>query len=129
MNSYVVDASAWLEYFEGTEKGALVKSLLEGAATKLYTSAFTLAELRSVAERRNKSYVGKIYEMVTKLSVVSDLTVILSLQAGSIHAMARAKIKDFPMGDAVVVSLARSMDCRIISTDTHFKLFAEAIVF
>ena len=43
MSKYIVDSSAWIEYFAGTEKGRKIKDLIVGK--ELFTTGIIVAEV------------------------------------------------------------------------------------
>lgn len=50
--SYLVDSSAWVEYFDGTPAGAKVKQILEDPSIECFTCGMVISEVISKAARR-----------------------------------------------------------------------------
>ena len=128
MTSYIVDSSAWIEYFDGSEKGAKVQKIIEATDTTLFISAITLSEMVSVSKRKKKSYSPRIHELLSSVAIIKELTVSQAVNSGQIHAEARESNKKISLSDAILVSLSRELNCLIISTDSDFKQFPEAVV-
>jgi predicted nucleic acid-binding protein len=127
MTSYIIDASAWIEYFDGSLKGSKIKHLMEAEDSRLISSTITIAELTSVAQRQGKDYCKVIAKMVSEMSRIEPISFDLAADAGTFHANSRKKGK-LSLSDAVLVVLSRSTNSRIISTDSDFSTFKEAIV-
>ncbi|HZY93736.1 MAG TPA: AbrB/MazE/SpoVT family DNA-binding domain-containing protein [Candidatus Bathyarchaeia archaeon] len=54
MTRYVVDAYAWIEYLDGSARGARVRDLLEDSDNTILASVVKLAELISEFIRKNR---------------------------------------------------------------------------
>lgn len=127
MTKLVVDASAWIEYFEGSFIGKEFKDYIENADNEVWTSSVTVAELVSKA-------VQKSLNMPIVVSGLKSLTNIdspeygVAFSAGQIHADIRKSVKKFSLTDAFVLATARSKGARILTCDYDFKGFKEAIL-
>src|SRR3989442_4368627 len=73
MTRYVVDAYAWIEYLDGSPRGARVRDLLEDPANTIHTSAVTLAELvsKSLRTRRDPKTAIAAVESNSTLHTIS----------------------------------------------------------
>jgi predicted nucleic acid-binding protein len=127
LNSYVVDAWAWIEYLIGSEYGSKVDALLEEEGNEFYTCAVTLAETISKVAREGKN-VEVAYSLLLSNSQIIDADEELSKCAGELHAEMRRKQKDFGLADSYVLATARKLKSKILTGDAHFKGLAEAIL-
>jgi predicted nucleic acid-binding protein len=122
----VVDAYAWIEYLDGTARGAKVRDLLEDHRNTATTSTVTLAEVLSKFIRK-----GKDHELA--LRAIEDNTALepvdtgLAKLAGELHAEQKRKIQDFGLADAFVLATARKKSAKILTGDPHFETIPETV--
>ncbi|MBI4438722.1 PIN domain-containing protein [Candidatus Woesearchaeota archaeon] len=124
MNRLIIDASAWIEYFTGTQKGARVRELL--ADSEVYTTSISLAEVSSKFKRSRLDpweAAGIILSNSKMLNTEDEL----SVNAGILHAEIRASNPKFSLSDAYILRAARDSKARIVTADTDFKGFKETI--
>ena len=124
---YVIDATAWIEYFIGSERGKKVKEILDSNENEIFSSIITLTEVVSVTKRENRDAEEK-YRDVLNLSNMHFINLELAKEAGILHAEIKKKIKDFGLADVFVLLTARKLGAKIITGDPHFKTFKEAIL-
>lgn len=117
---YLIDTYAWVEYFIGSDKGRVVKRLVEGENHIIFTPECCLAELKGWAMRENIDF-ETIYQIVRKLSGIQCITTNDWLDAASIRSDMRKNMKDFGMMDALIVAQQKRLGCNIVSGDLHFK--------
>jgi len=127
LNSYVVDAWAWIEYLIGTKRGDKLKQILDEEKNEVYTCALTIAEVVSKVAREGRN-ADAAYETLVGNSQVIDIDEELSKQAGLLHAEMRRTEKDFGIADAYVLATARKLEAKVLSGDKHFK-HAKDVVF
>ena len=127
MNSYVVDAWAWIEYLIGSEYGSKVDAILEDESNQIYTCAVTLSEIISRVAREGKD-VEVAYSLLLSNSQIIDANEELSRSAGELHAEMRQKQKDFGLADSYVLATARKLKAKILTGDPHFKDLPEAVL-
>ena len=122
----MVDAYAWIEYLDGTARGAKVRDLLEDARNTATTSTVTLAEVLSkfIRNRRDPALASKAIEDNTALEPVDTG---LAKLAGELHAEQRKKIRDFGLADAFVLATARKKSAKVLTGDPHFESIPEAV--
>jgi len=127
MTRYVVDAYAWVEYLDGSPRGARVRDLLEDQANTIHTSAVTLAELvsKSLRTRRDPKTAITAVESNSTLHPISPA---LATLAGELHAEEKKRKKDFGLADAFVLATARNRSCKVLTGDPHFKDVPEAVM-
>ena len=127
MTRFVIDAYAWIEYLEGSEKGKKVSEIVEDKSNELFTSSTTVAEIISKFLRTSKD-VKIALTAVDTLSVIIMIDREISTLAGHIHFEAKKKFKDFGMLDAFVAATAKSVNAKILTGDNDFKNFKEAVM-
>jgi len=122
----VVDAYAWIEYLDGTARGAKVRDLLEDARNTATTSTVTLAEVLSkfIRNRRDPTLASKAIQDNTALEPVDTG---LAKLAGELHVEQRKKIRDFVLADAFVLATARKKSAKVLTGDLHFETIPEAV--
>ena len=127
MTRYVIDAYAWIEYLDGSSRGAKVRDLLENPANTILTSAITLAELVSKSLRAKRDPKTAI-KAVESNSTLNPISFALASLAGEVHAEEKKRKKDFGLADALVLATARNRSCKVLTGDPHFKDVPEAIM-
>ncbi len=127
MNSYVVDAWAWVEYLIGSERGTKVKEILENESNEIYTCAVTLAEIVSKVAREEKD-VEIAYSLLLSNSQIIDADEELSRNAGELHAEMRQILKDFGLADSYVLATARKLKSIILTGDAHFNNLTNVVL-
>lgn len=127
MNKFVLDAYAWLEYFEGSNKGQLIREFLMNNKNFYFVNKLTFAEVISVVKRKGLN-VGIASNAMATLSKVYDGDVSFYLEAGLLHAEIKKKIKDFGLADAFVLLTARKLNAKVITGDSHFKSFKNEVL-
>jgi len=121
MTRYVVDSYAWIEYLEGSAKGAAVERLLEGAEAT-YTPTPVVAEVTSKAIRTGKD-PSVAWQVMRAWSQVLPLDADAARAASALHAQQRKRTSDFAMTDAVVLAFARKLNATVLTGDPHFRGF------
>jgi predicted nucleic acid-binding protein len=122
----ILDSSAWMEYFMGTDKGKKVKQLVE-SSKELHTSPIILAEIYSKSIRiEQEAKARQRVEFVLKRTSVIEVNEKIGIEAGSIHAEGKQKAKDFGLADALILASARSKKVKVLTSDRHLKFFDSA---
>ena len=124
---YVVDAYAWIEYLDGTSRGAEVRDIIEEPRNQCTTSAVTLAEVVSKFTRKGRDPKPALRALEDN-STLQAADTELALLAGEIHAELRKSVKDFGLADSFVLATARSKGSKVLTGDPHFKTVAEAVM-
>ena len=127
MTRFVVDAYAWIEYFEGSEKGKKFSEIIEDNSNELFTSSATSSEVISKFLRVKKD-VKIALTAIDTLSTIAVINQELGIEAGFIHYEAKKKNKEFGMLDAFVAATAKKLGAKILTGDPHFKGFKEVVM-
>ena len=123
---YIIDAFAWMAYLEGGDKGVKVNSLLTGN-NEIFAIPTTISEVVSKVKRKGGN-TENAYNAIINNSTIINLTPNIAKQSGLSHANIRKKIPHFGLADALILEVARKIEAKIITGDTHFKSFKEAII-
>ena len=123
----MVDTYAWIEYLDGSPKGARVRDIVEDTENSIITSPITIAEISSkyIRMRRDPACALVMLQNNSSIPPVDSKT---ARSAGEIHAEQRKTQKNFPLADAFVAATARIERSKILTGDPHFKGFPEAIM-
>jgi predicted nucleic acid-binding protein len=122
-----VDTYAWIEYLDGSPKGAKVRDIVEDSENSIITSPITIAEIASKYIRMRRDPTRALVELQNS-SNIPNVDSKAARLAGEIHAEQRKTQKDFPLADAFVAATARVERSKILTGDPHFKNFLEAIM-
>jgi len=127
MTNYVIDAYAWIEYFEGSEEGEKVKEIIEDRKNEIFTCSVTVSEIISkfIRSGKDKDIAVKAIRAFSKIISADDE---ICIRTGQLHAEIKRKIKDFGLADAFVLATSNKFGAKILTGDSHFKDFKEAIL-
>ncbi|MBI5391180.1 PIN domain-containing protein [Candidatus Woesearchaeota archaeon] len=123
MSKLVVDASAWLEYLDGSSDGQCVKDLITDA--ELFTSSICLAEVIARMIRRGLSS-DVANESLTNLSTIIPIDAQLAREGGKLYAELRKTKPKIALSDAITLAVARKKAAKILTFDTDFQSIPEA---
>jgi len=116
----IVGSYAWIEYFEGSKKGLLVKEILENEGNEILCSALTVSEIVSKVERTEKDS-AQFFEALLAMSKILKIDENIARDAGKRHAVIRKKVKNFGLADAFILAQGEKEGAKILSGDKHFK--------
>ena len=127
----VIDTYAWIELLIGSEKGNIVKELIENAE-EVYTPSTVLAETarKLLRECTNENTINEWLEIITASSVITQVDSTTALEAAKCHQELTQKAKISKLNtpslfDAIVYATAKINQCKIITGDEHFKNLPE----
>ena len=126
MTKYVIDAYAWIEYLNGSEKGKKFGEIIEDNENELFTSSATVGEIISKVLRQNKD-IRVALNFINNFSTIIGVNQEIGVLAGQIHFEAKKKNKEFGMLDAFLAATARKINAKILTGDEHFKNFKDAV--
>jgi predicted nucleic acid-binding protein len=127
MSKLILDSSAWIEYFMGSDKGKKVRAHLAKA------NAFTIITGVTVAEICKK-FLQTSQPSETLITALRMMTKLVTIDYKAGEDTARIVIKQrqtrpkFSTADAHIVAIARQHNVRIITCDTDFLDIPEATV-
>ena len=115
--SYVVDTSAWIEYFSATDKGLKIKQLIE--QEEIATSITALLEIADKFERENRRF-DICLRFVQKRAVILPLTIELALAAAKLKKKQREKREKFSISDGAHLATAIEEGAVLLTADNDF---------
>ncbi len=127
MNKLVVDSSAWLEYFFGTEKGKKVRTHLAKMKTFIPITGITVAEVCKRYLRQNQSPEFAL-NALRSLTILDPFDYELGEATAQIVIQQRKSHTKFSTADAHIVALARKHKAKILTCDYDFIGIPEAII-
>lgn len=124
---YLLDTSAWIEYLEGSQIGEKVSKILQSSECEIVTISLIIAETISKVKRKGGD-VESAYNILTSSSVLIDTDKRIAKESGILHAKEKEKNDKFSLADAIIATTAKAHNLKIVTKDTHFKYFKEAIL-
>ena len=117
---FVIDSSAWIEYFEGTTLGKKYAEIIEGELNIIITPRIVLAEVYSKHLRQNADALKARFAMES-FSMPADEDNELYFDAAKIHAELRKIYKTISLADAIVIAVSRRNNAKLVTKDFHQK--------
>jgi hypothetical protein len=117
---YVIDSYAWVEYFNGSKKGEVLKKLFLEEKNRFFTVSCCLAEIKSWAIKNNQNF-DNILNIIKANSEILNLNENDWILAGEERTEQRIKQKDFGLIDSTILIKQKELTCKIITGDLHFK--------
>lgn len=114
----LLDTSAWVELFLGTEKGITVKNVL--AAERCYTAMSTLSEIVNWALKERLEH-SLLIDIISKLSLVIALDKEVATLAGRLNFEIKRNNKKWGMLDSFVLATGMLYDLKVLAKDQDFK--------
>ncbi|HIH42404.1 TPA: type II toxin-antitoxin system VapC family toxin [Candidatus Woesearchaeota archaeon] len=127
MNNFVIDASAWVEYFSGTEAGERVKSIVESNNNVIYTNIITIAEL-SCHFKRKKVMFSEARKVIISLSAIYYPDLAFADEIGELYLQMRGLNKKISLADVFIILTAKKIGAKIVTGDYYFKILKEVIL-
>ena len=124
-NKYLLDSSAWIEYFAGTEKGMKIKQFINDA--QIYTTGVIVAEV-STHFLKKGLHAGEAISAIRSLAQLVHFDFNLGQKSAEIYIKERKTQGKFGLADAHVVATARTVQAKLITCDYDFLSISEAIV-
>jgi predicted nucleic acid-binding protein len=114
----LLDTSAWVEFFEGTDKGKRVKTVLE--QDKCYTSMVSLAEVTNWSLKENKE-TAFLIDTITKLSTVINIDNEIAVLAGRLNFERKQRNKKWGMLDSLILATGMVYNLKLLAKDPDYK--------
>ncbi len=122
----VYDTYAWIEYFRGSDKGAVVKRLLE--SHEGYTPSIVLAEVARKYRREgfNEDDILKRLLFIVGRTEVVTIDIEISLKASEIYLellelSKKLRLRTPSLADAIVYSIALLKQDKLVTGDKLFR--------
>ncbi len=123
--SYIIDTSAWIEYFKASEMGEAAKEFIESehSVTPTIVVSEISRKLRKDIDLGNETREGRLrrLEFIRSTSRILDLDFEIALEAGEINEDLKAEAKGWGLADSIVFCTARSLKGKVITGDEHFR--------
>jgi predicted nucleic acid-binding protein len=123
---YIIDAFAWIEYLEGSEKGRKVYDVLNSDSENLVL-LITISEVVSKIKRKSMNY-ELAYESMIKNAKIFDIIPRIAKEAGLLHAQYRKEMPQFGIVDALLITTAKHLGAKVMTGDQHFKQFKNVVL-
>lgn len=127
MNNFVIDAYAWVEYFDGTLLGEKVKEIIENPENSIFTNIITIAELASHFKRKKYDF-DEPKKILLSLSSIYSPTLEFAEEAGNLHAELKKERKHMGLADIFVLLTARKIKAKVITGDEDFRGLKEVFM-
>ena len=122
----VYDTYAWIEYFRGSEKGAVVKRLLD--SQEGYTPSIVLAEIARKYRREgfSRDEILKRLLFIASRTDIVTIDVDVSIKASEVYLellrlSKRLKLRTPSLADAIVYSVALLKRDKLVTGDKLFR--------
>lgn len=118
---YILDASAWVEFFLGTEKGQEVKTILDDKTAGVFTAHSTVSEIFGWTLRKGKSFPRAI-SVIQRRSKIMELSLNDWVEAAERrHTLREEGRRKFDIMDALLLPMQQHLGATIVSKDTDFQ--------
>lgn len=127
----IIDTSAWIEFFKGSEDGKLVREFilrLQNEPTVCYTPTVVIAEFK-------KKYVDFGYsserfdedlERIKYLSTIDQISEHVAINAGKLRG--ESEESNISIIDYILLAMGKNYNnCKVLSKDRHIKNKEEGI--
>lgn len=115
---YLIDSSAWLEYYIASDKGLSIKNIIEKEA--IATSIIAIAELADKFERDERDFHEFLLFIRSKATII-NITIDIALYAAKIKKTKRIRDSKFGLIDAIHLATALKENATFITADYDFK--------
>ena|SRR3989344_6144374 len=117
----LLDTSAWIEYFKGSEKGLFVKKLIE--ENEVYTSAITIAEISKWFYENNHDIKLGISQIKIN-SIIIELSEEILIESGKKYVDLRKINNKIGLIDVIIYVSSQIYNLDLITKDSDFKNLA-----
>ncbi|MBI4009760.1 MAG: PIN domain-containing protein [Candidatus Aenigmarchaeota archaeon] len=116
----LLDTSAWIEFFQGTEKSKKVENVLK--TEENFTSIVTFAEIVNWCLKNNIQDKIKGYiEGIKNGSTILELNEPIAIIAGKLNYERKKIVKNWGMIDSIILATAQIYNLKVLTKDSQFK--------
>jgi predicted nucleic acid-binding protein len=126
MLEYLLDTYAWIEYFIASDKGKIVRSIIDDPNSSLITLESSIAELREWASKEDRDF-NELLKVIRSRSELLLIRLEDWITATDIKIEQRKRMKDFGLIDALLLAKQRNLKCKIVTGDLHFQGLANVV--
>ncbi|MDY6957937.1 MAG: PIN domain-containing protein [Halobacteriota archaeon] len=113
----LVDSSAWIEYFKGSESGLYVKTVLEDVSETVIVSAINIGEVYSwVLEYYDIDIAEDMRQTMKKRAFVCDVTETIVIEAAMLK-----NSNGWELDSSIIYVTAKNEGASILTGDPNFK--------
>lgn len=123
----LLDSSAWIEYILGSSKGEEVFEILKQNQDEIYSLSLILAEVVSKFKREKQDF-SLAFRIISSNSRILEVSPEIAKEAGLLHAEAKKKKRNFGLIDAIIWTVAKKLNAKLVTCDSHFKSFKNVIL-
>ena len=127
MSKIILDTSAWIEYFIGSEKGKKIREKIKDSEETLFISGMIAQEL-CVKFMKEGKQASEVIAMVSMLSKLIPFNYSLAEEGAEIYLVQRKNKSKCSIIDAHIVAAARLMGGKVITCDHDFSGLSEVII-
>lgn len=120
MVNYLIDTSAWIEYFLGSVKGTTVKNILENRTNQVFTLHSTIAEFYGWCLKHNQPF-DALFKIILSHSTLLSIQLPDWLKAMEKTIAMRKSIKKIGLLDTLLIAKQEESQCTIVTTDSDFR--------
>ena len=111
----VVDSSAWLEYFAGTERAEHYAKIIENPEQLIVPTLSIYEVFKKIVQQRSEHEALQAAAAMQQGKVV-DLDVRIAIEAARVSSE-----KQLPLADSVILATAKQYLAVLWTQDAHFK--------
>ncbi|MBI2109871.1 PIN domain-containing protein [Candidatus Woesearchaeota archaeon] len=123
--SYIIDSSAWIEYFGGNQKSIKIKDIIENEL--IATSIIAIAEVADKFERENRP-LNQVLNFIQSRAAILPLTFDIALLAAKLKKEIRKRNSKFGLTDALHLATASKENSIFITTDNDFSGLSKVVI-
>jgi predicted nucleic acid-binding protein len=121
----IFDSSAWIEYFKDTKNADIVEKILN--EEKIITPSIVLLELSCKADKENWNFLNQL-KFIRLKSTIAGMNEKTIINCGRVYNIQRKNKPKFGIADAVILTIAKEMNARILTKDDDFRNIESAIM-
>ena len=115
---YIIDSSAWIEYFGATPKALKIKDIIENK--KIATAIIAVSEIVNKFDKENKQ-TFQFIEFIKQHATILSITIEIAINAGILKNEYRKKHPKFSLVDGIHLATAQQENSILLTMDTDFK--------
>ena len=127
-NKIILDTSALLELSLGSDKGLKIKKAIEEAEA-VFLPTIILAEFESKLRRSNVRLKGAPAAIAAGCLLLPLDDAAVARDSGELHAEMRKTEPRISLIDCILMVHSQREKATVLTTDSHFRNFKDAIVF
>lgn len=116
---YVLDSSAWIEYFIGSPRGMKIRQIVDNKANTIATPLIVLVELSCRHRRDDIDFIEQL-DFIRLHSSILGMNDDVVVPAGNLYRIMRRKNDKASIADAVIAASAQANHATIVTCDSDF---------